>query len=81
MKSLMILLYRLRRSSLYNHLQRKHRNEFYDDYISTILRVYLGRLNKKLDQEEGIDLGTDAHDNEEHGLPGLAVRQGFRFLL
>ncbi|KAE8330335.1 MFS general substrate transporter [Aspergillus sergii] len=49
--------------------------------FSTILRIYLGRLNKKLDQEEGFDLGTNAHDNEEHGLPGLAVRQGFRFLL
>ncbi|EIT73828.1 hypothetical protein AO1008_04771 [Aspergillus oryzae 100-8] len=49
--------------------------------FSTILRIYLGSLNKKLDQEEGIDLGTDAHDNEEHGLPGLTVRQGFRFLL
>ncbi|CRG85121.1 putative transporter C11D3,18C [Talaromyces islandicus] len=49
--------------------------------FSTILRVYLGRLNKQLDQEEGTDLAVDAHANEEHGLPGLAVRQGFRFLL
>lgn len=49
--------------------------------FSTILRIYLGRLNKQLDQEEGTDLVVDAHANEEHGLPGVAVRQGFRFLL
>ncbi|QKX56055.1 uncharacterized protein TRUGW13939_03155 [Talaromyces rugulosus] len=49
--------------------------------FSTILRIYLGRLNKKLDHEEGTDLVVDAHANEEHGLPRVAVRQGFRFLL
>lgn len=49
--------------------------------FSTILRIYLGRLNKQLDHEEGTDLEVDAHANEEHGLPGVAVRQGFRFLL
>jgi hypothetical protein len=49
--------------------------------FSTILRLYLGRLNKRLDQEEGTDLQTTTAGNEESGLPGLAVRQGFRFLL
>lgn len=49
--------------------------------FSTILRIYLGRLNKELDREEGTDLVVDARANEEHGLPGMAVRQGFRFLL
>ncbi|RAL01117.1 MFS general substrate transporter [Aspergillus ibericus CBS 121593] len=49
--------------------------------VSTILRIYLGRLNKKLDELDGVDLATQARDNEEHGLPGVAVREGFRFLL
>lgn len=48
--------------------------------IATILRIYLGRLNKQLDELEGVDLAR-ARENEEHGLPGRAVAVGFRFLL
>ncbi|PWY69394.1 MFS transporter [Aspergillus eucalypticola CBS 122712] len=48
--------------------------------ISTSLRIYLGGLNKQLDELEGVDL-TRARENEEHGLPGRAVAEGFRFLL
>lgn len=48
--------------------------------IATILRIYLGRLNKQLDELEGVDL-VRARENEEHGLPGRAVAVGFRFLL
>ena len=46
--------------------------------FATILRIYLGKLNKKLDQEEGADLPYPTEDN---GFPEVAVRQGFRFLL
>ncbi|RAK79349.1 MFS general substrate transporter [Aspergillus fijiensis CBS 313.89] len=52
--------------------------------FATILRLYLGRLNKRLDREEGTSMGasnSQRHDNEEHGLPGQAVTRGFRFLL
>lgn len=51
--------------------------------FATILRVVLGRLNKKLDEEEGTDIAPSPRqqENEEHGLPGQAVAQGFRFLL
>ncbi|KAJ5919165.1 hypothetical protein N7466_010108 [Penicillium verhagenii] len=48
--------------------------------FSTILRIYLGRLNKQLDQEEGTDLATGAISSEENGSV-VAVRQGFRYLL
>ncbi|GAB1192457.1 hypothetical protein APSETT444_001649 [Aspergillus pseudonomiae] len=46
--------------------------------FSTVLRVYLGRLNKKLDQEEGADLFTYAGSSEG---PEVAANRGFRFLL
>lgn len=46
--------------------------------FATIVRIYLGILNKRLDREEGIDL---AHPSEEHGIPELAATRGFRFLL
>ncbi|KAJ5085766.1 MFS general substrate transporter [Penicillium argentinense] len=50
--------------------------------FATIIRIVLGRLNKQLDHEEGLDIDTSgAQENEEHGLPGRAVTQGFRFLL
>lgn len=52
--------------------------------FGTIIRIVLGRLNKKLDEEEGTNIGPapgEAAENEEHGLPGTAVSQGFRFLL
>jgi hypothetical protein len=53
--------------------------------FATVIRIVLGRLNKKLDQEEGTNINTrgleQAEENEEHGLPGQAVAQGFRFLL
>ncbi|CAG8103583.1 unnamed protein product [Penicillium olsonii] len=51
--------------------------------FGTILRIVLGRLNKKLDEEEGTNIGPSApvQGNEENGLPGQAVTQGFRFLL
>lgn len=53
--------------------------------FATVIRIVLGRLNKKLDQEEGTDINTQgleqAEENEEQGLPGQAVAQGFRFLL
>lgn len=45
------------------------------------MRMLLARLNKKMDDEEGTNLGRDAHQGEEHGLPGQAAVQGFRFLL
>ena len=48
--------------------------------IATILRIYLGRLNKQLDELEGVTF-AQAGENEENGLPGLAVAEGFRFLL
>ncbi|KAJ5279243.1 hypothetical protein N7478_004615 [Penicillium angulare] len=41
--------------------------------FATILRIYLGRLNKQLDQEEGTDLTASTNSNEEHGLPGVAI--------
>ncbi|RAO67156.1 uncharacterized protein BHQ10_003168 [Talaromyces amestolkiae] len=50
-------------------------------FFATIMRMLLARLNKKLDDEEGTNLGRDAHQREEHGLPGHAAAQGFRFLL
>lgn len=54
---------------------------------ATVLRFYLARLNKILDQ--GVTIGHDGNLNEEtrirdiedHGLPGAAVDRGFRFLL
>ncbi|RAL06956.1 MFS general substrate transporter [Aspergillus homomorphus CBS 101889] len=52
--------------------------------FATILRIYLGRLNKGLDREEGTGMGPSSgqrRENEEQGLPGQAVSQGFRFLL
>lgn len=52
--------------------------------FATILRIVLGRLNKKLDEEEGTNIAPSAtrqEENEEHGLPGQAAAQGFRFLL
>ncbi|SPB49933.1 unnamed protein product [Aspergillus niger] len=48
--------------------------------IATILRIYLGRLNKQLDELEGVTF-AQAGENEENGLPGRAVAEGFRFLL
>ncbi|KAH8667010.1 major facilitator superfamily domain-containing protein [Xylariales sp. PMI_506] len=49
------------------------------------LRFYLIHLNKQLDQEEGVSevsSGSEAaEDREEQGLPGVAVRRGFRFLI
>ncbi|KAJ5729718.1 uncharacterized protein N7483_004226 [Penicillium malachiteum] len=48
--------------------------------FATILRIYLGRLNKQLDQEEGTDLTTDAMSSEGNGPSGLTVRS-FRYLL
>ncbi|PCH07110.1 Major facilitator superfamily domain, general substrate transporter [Penicillium occitanis (nom. inval.)] len=50
-------------------------------FFATIMRMLLARLNRKLDDEEGTNLGGDAHQREEHGLPGQAAAQGFRFLL
>lgn len=53
-------------------------------FFATIIRIVLGRLNKQLDDEEGTNIGASGgheHDNEEHGLPGRAASQGFRFLL
>lgn len=51
----------------------------------TGLRVYLGRLNKKLDRGEAVkDVGSGAQAveaRESSGLPGIAVERGFRFLL
>lgn len=52
--------------------------------FATIIRIVLGRLNKQLDNEEGLDIdisGVQPNENEEHGLPGRAVTRGFRFLL
>jgi hypothetical protein len=52
--------------------------------FATILRIVLGRLNKKLDEEEGTNIARSViqqEEDEEHGLPGRAVSQGFRFLL
>lgn len=52
--------------------------------FATVIRIVLGRLNKKLDEEEGTHLAsnqTQQMENEEHGLPGQAISQGFRFLL
>ncbi|CAG8002530.1 unnamed protein product [Penicillium salamii] len=51
--------------------------------FATILRIVLGRLNKRLDEEEGTNIASSIsrRDNEEEGLPGRAVAQGFRFLL
>jgi hypothetical protein len=53
--------------------------------FATVIRIVLGRLNKKLDEEEGTNISTQgleqAQEDEEHGLPGQAVSQGFRFLL
>ncbi|KAJ5620259.1 MFS general substrate transporter [Penicillium lagena] len=52
--------------------------------FATVIRVVLSRLNKKLDEEEGTHLADNQAqqtENEEHGLPGQAVSQGFRFLL
>lgn len=52
--------------------------------FATLIRIVLGRLNKQLDNEEGLDIdvsGVQQDANEEHGLPGRAVTQGFRFLL
>jgi hypothetical protein len=50
-------------------------------FFATVMRMLLARLNKKLDDEEGTNLGRDIHQREEHGLPGQAAAQGFRFLL
>lgn len=41
-----------------------------------ILRIYLGRLNKKLDAAEGFE-GLA----ERSGVPVMAVKKGFRYLL
>ena len=49
--------------------------------FSTILRIYLGRLNRKLDREEGADLPTSAGSSEGHDVSELVVNRGFRFLL
>jgi hypothetical protein len=52
--------------------------------FATVLRIVLGRLNKQLDQEEGTDIprpDLQQEENEENGLPGRAVTQGFRFML
>jgi hypothetical protein len=52
--------------------------------FATILRIVLGRLNKKLNEEEGTNIARSAsqqEENEEHGLPARAISQGFRFLL
>lgn len=53
--------------------------------FATVIRIVLGRLNKQLDQEEGTNIEPQGlghvEENEEHGLPGQAVVQGFRFLL
>ncbi|KAK6086975.1 pantothenate transporter liz1 [Seiridium cupressi] len=53
--------------------------------FAIVLRFHLRSLNRKLDRgEEVADVGysPQAVDNrEEHGLPGVAVQRGFRFLL
>ncbi|CAG8038550.1 unnamed protein product [Penicillium salamii] len=51
--------------------------------FATILRIVLGRLNKRLAEEEGTNIASSSsrRENEEEGLPGRAVTQGFRFLL
>ncbi|KAJ5678970.1 MFS general substrate transporter [Penicillium macrosclerotiorum] len=53
--------------------------------FAVVIRVVLGRLNKQLDEEEGTFIQradeNEANRNEENGLPGRAVAQGFRFLL
>jgi Major Facilitator Superfamily len=65
--------------------------------FATVLRIVLGRLNRKLDSAEGVLGGEEEvtgvkglsrmtsearhHEVEEHGLPGEAVERGFRFLL
>ncbi|KAH8196116.1 hypothetical protein TruAng_009715 [Truncatella angustata] len=53
--------------------------------FAIVLRFYLRGLNRKLDKgEEVADVGSSpraVNDREEHGLPGVAVQRGFRFLL
>ena len=59
--------------------------------FATILRFVLKRLNDELDRGlvvEDVVVGDMSaspsgrkHDVEEHGLPGVAVDRGFRFLL
>lgn len=46
---------------------------------ATVLRIYLGRLNRKLDQ--GIAIPDVPVDAENSGLPGEAAKKGFRFLV
>lgn len=46
---------------------------------ATVLRIHLVRLNKKLDQ--GIAVPDVVADAENRGLPGEAVKKGFRFLV
>ncbi|KAK6201934.1 hypothetical protein LQW54_009248 [Pestalotiopsis sp. IQ-011] len=52
---------------------------------ATVLRFYLRHLNNRLDRgEEMQDIGSSpqaSNEREEHGLPGTAVRRGFRFML
>lgn len=51
----------------------------------TVLRIYLGRLNKRLDRGENVrDVGDSAGAVESHeagGLPHVTANRGFRFLL
>ncbi|KAK2597878.1 hypothetical protein N8I77_012633 [Diaporthe amygdali] len=51
----------------------------------TVLRIYLGRLNKKLDRGETVrDVGNNAGaagSPEANGLPEVTSERGFRFLL
>ncbi|KAF8858919.1 MFS general substrate transporter [Acephala macrosclerotiorum] len=53
--------------------------------FATILRFYLKALNRKLDRGEAIeDVNVDGERRnaaEEQGLPGIAVDNGFRFLV
>ncbi|KAJ5748269.1 MFS general substrate transporter [Penicillium nucicola] len=52
--------------------------------FATVLRIVLGHLNKQLDQEEGTNIprpDIEQEENEENGLPGRVVTQGFRFML
>ncbi|KAJ0119630.1 MFS general substrate transporter [Diaporthe amygdali] len=51
----------------------------------TVLRIYLGRLNKKLDRGETVrDVGNNAGaagSPEANGFPEVTTERGFRFLL
>lgn len=53
--------------------------------FAVVLRFHLRSLNRKLDRGVNVaDVGSSAravNNREEHGLPGVAIQRGFRFLL